>query len=337
MAGSLHKHDAQRRADQIRAFRRELAALEEERVEALTPDRRVLVFAHQDALLTSFARSFDIDRSEAGQQLSLGMRLASAFGAAALIAAIVSFFYRIWGTLAVPAQVGLLTAAPLAALGAMLVAARRERTLYIASLCAIVACGAFVLQTIMLGDLFNMRGSAHVLAVWAAFGFTVALPFRLPIPFAGAVAAAVSYVAALLIMETVLLPAAGAYAAWSAAPRELQPWARGTTLVMALAAVIALSTFESASVLPIGRRSIAWLYQVVAAFLSFAVVWHGLRTGRREVVVIGAGFAAIFLLGRFVDWWWDWMPKYLFFLILASLAIASIWLLRRMRARFETA
>ena len=350
MSGSLDKHDAQQRADQIRAFRAELAALRAEGVDAVPADRYDAVVAHQDALLASLARRFDIDRTDAGRRMSLGLRLASAFGAAALTAAIVSYFYRIWGSLATPAQVTLLTAAPMAALAALAVAARRERTLYIASLCAIVACGAFVLQTLMLGDLFNVRGSAHVLGAWAAFGFAVSLPHRFAVPFAGATAAAVCYAAALLIvpagapwmrfplrMESVLAPAAVAYALWPLAPRELQPWMRGTTLVFALSAILGLSTFGADSVMPLRESVVDGIYQVLAAVLAFAVVAHGLRTGRRETIAIGASFAAVFLLGRFVDWWWEWMPKYLFFLILASVAIASIWLLRRLRARIVEA
>lgn len=346
----MTKSEAQRRADRIRAFRAELQALSLEGIETLSDERAAAVAAHHEALLGALAARFDIDRTETGRRMSLGMRLASAFGAAALTAAIVSFFYRIWGALSSPMQVGLLTAAPLAALGAMVVAARRERTLYVASLCALVACGAFVLQTVMLGHLFNLRGSAHVVLAWAAFGLAVSLPFRFVLPFAAAVGAAISYAAALLMtasgapwhyfgwrLESVLVPAALAYASWGIAPVELQPWMRGVTLTFALGAVLGLSTFESPSALPLGAGAASVLYQVGAALLAFALVGHGLRTGRSETIAVGAAFGGMFLLGRFVDWWWDWMPKYLFFLVLASVAIGAIWLLRRLRTRVAEA
>jgi hypothetical protein len=344
MSGS--RHDAQRRADQIRAFRAELAELRGEGVEAVAPDRYDAIVAHQDALLASLAARFDIDVTASARRLSLGMRLASAFGAAALTAAIVSFFYRIWGGLGTPAQVMLLTGAPLLALGAMTVAARRERTLYFASLCAIVGCGAFVLQTIMLGRIFNMRGSPHVLAAWAAFSLAVAVPLRLTLPFAFGVGAAVCYVAALALSprgapwtefpsrpETVLVPAAAAYAAWRLAPAELRAWTRGTALVFGLGALLALSTFEASSLLPWSRGTLSAFYQVAAAAAAVAVVALGVRSGRSETLVIGAVFAGLFLVGRFVDWWWDWMPKYLFFLIMAAVAIGWLAGLARLRRR----
>ena len=60
--------------------------------------------------------------------MSIGMRLASLLGAAALTAAIVSFVYRIWGSLPVGGQVGLLTAAPILATAVMIAAGRVEKT-----------------------------------------------------------------------------------------------------------------------------------------------------------------------------------------------------------------
>ena len=304
------------------------------------------ITAHQDALLAEFAQRFDIDTSLSAKRMSVGMRLASAFGAAALTAAIVSFFYRIWGDLSTAAQVTYLTGAPLAAVAAMLVAARRERTLYVASLCAIVACGAFVLQTVMLGKIFNLAGSAHVVGAWAAFALAVAWPFRFVLPFAAGVGAAICYAAALgvalqgapwyefgLRLETVIAPGILAYAAWRLAPRELQPWLRGAALAFVLGAVLALSTFETTSLLPWSGPVVAASYQVLAAILAMAVVALGVRTGRAETLVLGALFTGAFLIGRFVDWWWDWMPKYLFFLALAALAIAWLSLLGRLRRR----
>lgn len=346
----MTKDEAQRRADRIRAFRAELRALATEGVETLSDERAAAIAAHHDALLGALAARYDIDRTETGRRMSLGLRLASAFGAAALTAAIVSFFYRIWGALATPAQVGLVTAAPIAALAAMVAASRRERTLYVASLCAIVACGAFVLQTMLLGQLFNLRGSAHVLLAWAVFGLAVSLPFRFVLPFAASVGAAITYAAALLAtvagapwhdfawrLESVLAPAVLACAAWGIVPLELQPWMRGVTLGLALAALLGLSTFESPSVLPFAASAVSVFYQVGAAVVAFAVVAHGLRTGRSETIAVGAAFGGMFLLGRFVDWWWDWMPKYLFFLILAVVAMTAIGLLRRLRARLAEA
>jgi hypothetical protein len=40
--------------------------------------------------------------------------------------------------------------------------------------------------------------------------------------------------------------------------------------------------------------------------------------------------AALFV--KYVDWWWDWMPRYLFFLVVGATALAVLVLFSRARA-----
>jgi hypothetical protein len=39
----------------------------------------------------------------------------------------------------------------------------------------------------------------------------------------------------------------------------------------------------------------------------------------------------IFLYTKFFDWWWEWMPKYLFFLVIGLVAILLLLILKRLR------
>jgi hypothetical protein len=78
-------------------------------------------------------------------------------------------------------------------------------------------------------------------------------------------------------------------------------------------------------------------YQVAAIPLAIVAIAAGLRRAQPEMVVIGTLFAGAFVLVRFVGWWWDWMPKYLFFLIVAATAVSGLWLLRVLRRRLEGA
>jgi hypothetical protein len=361
--GSRTRDDAQRRADQIAAFRAEAAELAREGVR-LDPEQAAAVAAHHDRVLQELARDFDVDRGAAARRMSIGMRLASLFGAATLPAAVVSFVYRIWGSLSPPAQVALLTAAPIVATAATMAAGRLERTRYVASLLAIVACAAVVLQTVMLATLFNLRTSPHALAAWAAFALAVSIPWRFGVPFAFGVVALVVYLPAVAVWlagfhwhgaierpELVAVTAVvGLFAIARLSPRsssikvdgvritippELVPWARAVLLVLVLATILVLSATGSVSVLPIGEAAITVGYQIVAVAAAILTIRAGLRSGRAEVVFIASVFTGAFLLVRFVDWWWDWMPKYLFFLILASVALAWLWGLRLARRRLE--
>ncbi len=47
---------------------------------------------------------------------------------------------------------------------------------------------------------------------------------------------------------------------------------------------------------------------------------------------MGAAFFAIFLITRFVAWWWEWMPKYLFFFLVRAIALGLLTAFRRLRA-----
>src|SRR4051794_38998153 len=105
-----NKDDAQQRADQIEAFRAEIGQLRKEGVNPFTDDQLNLIAGHHEALLERLAGEYDIDRTVAERRMSLGMRIASGFGAATLTAAVVSFVYQVWGSIPTAGQVVLLTA-----------------------------------------------------------------------------------------------------------------------------------------------------------------------------------------------------------------------------------
>ena len=161
----MTKEQAQQRVDQVLAFQREVIELDRDGVLRLTPDERSRLDAHHQELLDQLAGRFDADRSEGQRQMSLVMRIASLVGAIALSAAGVLFFNRVWGLLATPAQFGVLVAAPLVSLVAIDVAARRERTLYVASIMALVATVSFILDLNVQSLIFNMRPSPNALAL----------------------------------------------------------------------------------------------------------------------------------------------------------------------------
>src|SRR5512146_2478056 len=143
------RHEAQKRADRILVFREELERLEREGVLALDPEQRRRVRAHHDDLLAQYSQSFDIDRDSRAGQLSLGMRIASFFGALALSASVFFLFYQFWGLLATTTQVAILVAAPLAMLAVTLFVQRKDSSGYFAKLSALVTFACFVLDISM--------------------------------------------------------------------------------------------------------------------------------------------------------------------------------------------
>jgi hypothetical protein len=157
------RSDAQKRADAIRVFNEELERLESDGVMRLDEAQRAAIHTRHQMLLRALAQEFDIDRDAQAKQLSLGMRVVSFLGAVALAASVFFLFYQFWGWFSSLAQVAVLIAAPLAASLCTLWIQCKDSSGYFAKLAAMVALACFVLNLIMLGQIFNITPSDKAL------------------------------------------------------------------------------------------------------------------------------------------------------------------------------
>ncbi|MGE5358066.1 MAG: DUF2157 domain-containing protein [Bacteroidales bacterium] len=348
------REQAQQRADQVRAFRAEFDRLQAEGVLAVSSEQAAAIRRHHDGVLEDLAKRFDVDRTAAERQMSLGMRVASLLGAIALSAAVFLFFYRFWGLLSVPLQVVLLASAPIVAAAAVEVAARREKTLYIASLLALVAFASFVLGLSVVGSIFNMPPSFGAFLAWALFALLLAYAYRLRLLLFIGILCAGTWLGALLTSLTgawwgnlMLRPEnfviAGALSLAMArlstrlGDREFAYVYRATGCAALLLPMLWLSEIGEISYLPIDPSFIRHGYDVAGFALGMATVWFAIRRGWTETVNGGGLFLALFLCLKLYDWCWDWMPRYLFFLTIGVVAIALIAVLQRLRGRRSAA
>jgi hypothetical protein len=348
------RHAAQARAAQVRAFERELRELEQDDVLVLDPAQRTRVSRYHDEVLAGLAEQFDVDRSEGQSQMSLGMRIASLLGALTLSAGLVLFFYRIWGLLATTAQVAVLAAVPLLALAAVDAAARREKSLYLASVLALLAGAAFVLDLSALGAIFNMTPSPWVLLPWAAFALALAYASGLRLMLAAGLLTALGLGNALV--------ASAAGIDWAASPGRPEPFLVLGALVFAgsftrlaahregfpetwrtvggvavLLPLLFLSTWTtvfSYHLLP--ETVLRLIYDAAGFVLPVVAIWAGIGRRWPDIVKLGTAFLVVFVYAKCFDWWWELMPRYLFFLVLGGLAVGAIillgWLRRRIKA-----
>jgi hypothetical protein len=347
------KLDAQRRADRIAAFRAELAELEREGVVALGEEQREAIARHHDALLRALAERFDVDVAEREKQLSLGMRIASFLGALALAASAFLFFRRFWGLLSTPAQVAILVAAPALALAGADLAARRERTGYYASLLALLAFSCLVLDVTMLGQIFNLAPSPNAFLVWGAFGLLLAYAYGLRLPLLAGAAALGTWLSAWIgawsgapwtifyeRLESVLPAGVLLFAFVAFVPHRRHPEFaavyRGLGLAAVLLALLVLAVWPEGSYLRLDDDTVEGIYQVSGVAACAAAIWLGIRRRWKETVNLGAAFCVAFLYVKYLDWFWDWMPKYLFFLIVGATAVAALALLKRLRRATAT-
>ena len=267
----------------------------------------------------------------------------------ALCAAVYFFFYRFWGQLSTTAQVGLLVAAPPLAVLVTAFAARREKTLYFASLAALVAFACFVLNLSILGMIFNIRPTQNALIPWAAFAFVLAYTYRLRLTLAAGILSALGYVSSTIGTwrglywddfgerpENFILPGMMLFAL----PLVAVHWRRDDFpaiyrllgLLAVFLPVLVLANWGDGSYLLLSSLNVERIYQIVGFLAAGAAIWVGIRRHWPEVTYLGSTFFVVLLLFKFFDWWWDWLPRYLFFLIVGLVAIGFLVLFKKLRA-----
>lgn len=344
------RSEAQQRADEIRVFRAELARLEQEDVLRLPPEQRAAVERHHEAMLGRLADQYDIDRDAHAKQLSLGMRIASFLGAVALAASVFFLFRQFWGYFPTSLQVAILVAAALGSFALACFVHVREGGGYFTKLAAMVAFACFVLDIAMLGQIFDITPSDKALLPWAAFAFLLAYTFDLRLLLAAGIICVIAWVsarmgtfggvywldfgerpenffpAALLIFSAPLALDHRRFAGFA-------PVYRVFGLLALFLPMLVLANWAWFSYIPLEPSFVKGIYQVAGFAFAALAAWLGTRRGWSEVVNTGVAFFVIFLYTKFFDWWWDWMPKFLFFLLLGLAAIVLLLVFRRLRGR----
>ncbi len=350
MSEPVGRREAQKRVDRIRTFREQLDELAREGVLELTGEQRDRLGVHLDKTLAELAERFDVDISTSQKQISLGMRVLSTLGGLAFCAAVFLFFYRYWGLLSTPAQVAILIITPILALAAMHIISRREKTLYFTAVMGLVTFACFILNLVVLGSIFNITPSQDAFLAWGIFALVLAYTYHFRLLLAASLVCLVVYASATLTSWT------GVY--WAAcaerpefflltglaalltpmAVRHRKPadfpfvyWLVG--LVAVFAALEVLMHEGGMSLLPLGRKTIQAIYQVTAFVSAGAAIWTGIRHQLLSIVNLGSAVFALYLFDRLVSWWWDWMPKYLFFLVIGSIAVGLLAVFRRIRSK----
>ena len=72
-------------------------------------------------------------------------------------------------------------------------------------------------------------------------------------------------------------------------------------------------------------------YQLLGFALSGLAIWLGIRKQMPDTVNAGNVFFTVFLYIKFYDWWWEWMPKYIFFLLIGLTALLMLVFLQRLK------
>lgn len=343
----ISKEDAQKRVDQIAHFKAELEQLEQNDVLTLTELQKRRIGNFHQTLINSLAIAYDIDSTVEEKQLSLGMKIASFLGALALAASIFFLFYQFWGKFSMLSQVTILIMAPMISLAATVYAYYKEKTGYFAKLIGLVTLASFVLNISMFGQIFNITPSVNASLVWALFAFLLAYASdtRLLLAFgiiflSGFLSAKVGTWSGIYWIHfgerpENFLPVAFLLFFISLLKHHrfsgFQPIYRVFGMLFFFIPVLILSNWGYISYIDADHDTIEAFYQIIGFAFSAGAIWLGIKTHWSEVVNTGNVFFVIFLYTKFYDWWWGWMPKYLFFLIIALSSILILLVFKRLR------
>jgi uncharacterized membrane protein len=344
----LSKSEAQQRVDQINSFQAEMQELERGQVLHLSNVQQQALKDYHSGLVTQLSQSFDIDHDQRTRQLSLGMRIASFLGALALAASVFFLFYQYWGRINNTAQVTILIAAPLIMFMATMLIAARDHSGYFTKLAAMVAFACFVLNLVMLGQIFNITPSDRAFVVWAAFAFLLAYSCDARLLLAAGIICISAFISARTGTWSGMY-----WLDFGERPENFFPAAvimflvpqfidhrhfwgfasiyRVFALLLLLLPVLLLANWGDGSYIDADDEVIEGGYQMLGFVLSALAIWLGLRRHWAELVNTGNVFFVIFLYTKMFDWWWEIMPKYLFFLIIGLTAILFLLVFKRLR------
>jgi hypothetical protein len=345
---NLTKTQAQSRADQVRAFRAEQALLTNQGLLSLPEDTASTIRQYHDELLHELQQSQDVDLSDSAKSLSLGMQIVSFLGASALAASLFFLFYQYWGYFSTVTQVAILVAAPLLTLALALWVRRLDASGYYAKLAALVSFSSWVLNIVMFGSIFNMTPSPNAFAVFALYGFLLAYLLQVRLLLAAAMICTFIFIGAQFgtwmgsywiyvgeSPEHFFLPALLLFAVPVFFNQDrFHGFATIYQILSAIVffiAVLISANWGGGSYLPWSNSVIEGSYQVLGFVASALLVFYGIRTHATKLMLTGNVFFALFLYTKFFDWWWEWLPKYVFFLLIGLTAILAMMVFNRLR------
>lgn len=345
------KQKSQQRVEQIDAFNRELAVLEIENVLTLPEQDKEIVRKHHEKTISSMAKQFDIDVTLAEKQLTIGMKIVSFLGALAFAASIFFLFYQYWGRLETITQTIVLVLSPLFTLGLTWLLLVHEKSGYFAKIAGLVTVVCFVLNLSMLGQIYNLTPSPSAFILWSilSLGLTYTCYSRLLLAFglmffASFLSAKMgTWVGIYWISfgerpENFLLPALVIFMLGHLRQEQYQGFPQIYRIFGALILfipILILSHWGAGSYLDLANDNIEGLYQISGFLIASGLIWYGIKKDWRESVNTGTVFFTLFLYTKFYDWWWEWLPKYLFFLIIALTSLLILFIFKRLRAASE--
>lgn len=335
----------QQRTDQIRAFREELKLLEQENIILLTEKEKINTY-HTN-LLANFISKHNVDTTKEDKQLTLGMRISSFLAALALALCLFYLFFYYWGYFDETLQVVMLVAFPLLFLGLSFYLVQKEKMGYFAKISAMLSFVSFILNIVVVAEIYNLSPSVNAFLVWSIYGLLLAYTFQTRLLLGMGILTFTFYLSAQVGVwgggywfsfserpENFLLVAMILFAISFVKQQSFEGFDkiyRYFGMLLFFFPVLILSNYGQASYLVWESENIEGFYQVIGFLISALAIYFGIRKGYGEVVNMGNSFFVLFLYTKLFQWFWESMPKYVFFFILGISALVILMVLKKVK------
>ena len=349
---SIDAIQAQNRIDQIHSFHQELSCLKANAGLTLSNQQQQSIDDYHGQLVKDLNSQFDLDLSIKEKQLSWGMKIASLFGALAMAAGLFFLFYRFWGEMTTNFQVFCLVIASLGSLGLTCFLKESGASPYYCKISALVSLAALILNITMLGEIFNLTPSPNAILVWSAYAALLAYYCRARLLIFFAIVGVLNFIAMKVGTwsgiywisfgerpENFILPSIVIFSLpvffSKPAYQDFNPVYRVTSLISLFIPVLILSNFGAISYLPASADAVEIIYQILGFLLAGFTIGLGIKMQWRDTVNTGVVFFVLFLYTKFFDWWWELLPKYIFFFIVGAISIGLLMLFTKLRTKHK--
>jgi hypothetical protein len=106
---------------------------------------------------------------------------------------------------------------------------------------------------------------------------------------------------------------------------------RITALMIIFLPILVLANWAQISYLTFSNEIIEGAYQTLGFTLSAALIWLGIKQQKSDVTNTANVFLLLFIYTKFFDWWWDLVPKYVFFFLVGLSALLALLVFKRIR------
>jgi uncharacterized membrane protein len=348
----VDKKKAQKRVDRIRAFQEELETLKSEGALQLSEEQKNKTTEYHSNLISELNHEFDTDVTEAEKKISVGMRILTFLGGTALCASVFFFFYQIWGEIPTWVQIILLVASPILSLLLMEYFSKREKTFFYATLAALLAFICFFLNLKVLGSIFNITPSPNAFLAWGLFAMLIAYTKNMRMLLAVGLISLLGFLSAkfgswgdiywfsafekpenYLLAGLIILFLPDAFK--KLGENDFTWIYRLVGLIMVLISILILSYSGRSSYFSWDKDIIEGSYQTLGFILAALTIWTGIKQNSAGITNIGSSFFTLYLYMKLIDWWWENLPKYLFFLLISLITIGLLSIFKRMRVRIK--